>query len=303
MHISDFFKQNFLIDTHAHLNSDVFKDNDSVISIKNKENSNINDNELRANSLDNIIDKCLDNNVLQILDVAVSIESSIKSINISKKYSNVKSFIGIDPEVFEPNSEMFIGFEINDKYFENVFSNLEYLILKNREDVFGIGESGLDYYHNLNSNLDNELINKSKQFQERLFKLHLELASKYNLPLTIHSRGAEIECLNIIKKYNVTGIFHSYTGDYSTAKSILDLGWGLGVNGIFTFKKANEIREMYKKILGKLKADISFLELYAKGIFFETDSPYLSPEGKRGETNTPVNVLDIYNFFIKELSS
>lgn len=279
INIASLFNEDILIDTHAHLNSIEFdKNRDELLSLAEI------------------------NGVLKILDVAIDLESSKRSIEISSRNKNVKSFIGIDPEVFEPGSLLFKGSELEDNFFSNLYKELKSLLIENKKYIFGIGETGMDFYHNSIGGLTEEQILESNINQEKLFKQHLELAQEFSLPLTIHSRGAEKECLKIAKSYNVSGIFHSYTGDYNTAKKILDSGFGLGINGIFTFKSAVDLREMYKKIIGKLSSDVSPIDFYKKGIFFETDSPYLTPQGKRGEINNPSNILDIYNFVVKTLS-
>ncbi len=229
-------------------------------------------------------------NISQIWNVSVNLKTSTQSMSIESEI--VKSFIGIDPEVFIPGSELFMGLDL-DEMLQQSYESLKKIILQNRSKVIGIGETGLDYYWLNNSDLSSEFKNKSKLLQKRLFEIQLELASELNLPLTIHSRGAEEECLRVVKKYNTKGVFHSYTGDYNTAVKILDAGWGLGINGIITFKNALELRQTYKKILTGKKLSTPE-DYYRSNIYFETDSPYLAPEGKRGTTNEPANVSDIF---------
>lgn len=270
-----------LFDSHAHVSDSLYsKDIDSVVM--SAEQSSVN----------------------AILDVAVDIESSKRSIYLSQTYpGRVFSFVGIDPEVFIPQSPFFIGFDKDQTWFEEQYNILTELITQNKEFIIGIGESGMDYHHNQfnyeGDRISHEDLENSNELQERLFKLQLELAQKFKLPMTIHSRKAENKCLEIVSEYDVSGIFHSFTGNYSEAVKILDKGWGLGVNGIITFKKAEELREVYKKILGKVDIDTEAEFFYEKGIYFETDSPFLSPEGKRGERNTPANVKIVYDNFKK----
>ncbi len=272
-----------LIDSHCHLNSVVY-DKDRA----------------------GLITQAREAGVAQIWDVGIDIESSRKSIEISKSSSGmVKSFVGIDPEVFIPGSPLFIGNDIENSWFEQQFKILDDLINQNHTLIVGIGESGMDNHWAVGHPASQNDIEASLNLQKKLFNIHLELASKYKLPLTIHSRGAEQECVDFIKRSanDVTGIFHSYTGTYKTAKQILDLGWGIGVNGIFTFKNANDLREMYKKILGKeVPADFSIEDLYKKGIYFETDGPFLAPEGKRGTRNEPANVKIVYDYFLNMIN-
>ncbi|MCA9386696.1 TatD family hydrolase [Candidatus Dojkabacteria bacterium] len=264
--------KNILIDSHSHINFEGYDE-----------------------SIEQIVNNAIKNGVEELWDIGTNLESSKKSISISKKYPQIKSFVGIDPEVFVPGSDFFLGFDKNDTWIELMFNELSNLIEENKDYVVGIGESGLDHYWFRDKSKEEQ--EKSANLQEKLFRMHLELANKYNLPLSIHSREAEELCLEIVKKYEVAGIFHSFTGNYQTAKGILDAGWGLGVNGIVTFKNAFELREVYKKLLNgkKLGQPIDF---YNSGIFFETDSPFLSPERRRGEQNEPANVKLIYDHFV-----
>lgn len=274
-----------LFDSHAHISSVEFKDD-----------------------TDNVIKNALENNVEYMLDVSVDLEYARRSLELCRKHKGiVYAFVGIDPEVFIPNSHMFLGFDKDSTWFEDQYEESKKLVEENKDLVIGIGESGMDFYHNKQNYKEDRLshddLEKSKAMQEKLFRLHLELAQELKLPMTIHSRGAESECLDIAKGYNVSGIFHSFTGNYLEAKNILDSGWGLGVNGIVTFKKADELRNVYKQILGKIPKDVTPEWFYSKGIYFETDSPYLSPEGKRGERNEPGNIKTIYDQFVSLLQS
>jgi len=278
MTLAEIFNIKGLFDSHAHLAYS--SETEVALMIKNAKTAN-----LQA-----------------VCNMGIDIPSSQKVIAQSKSSNKyIQTFVGIDPEVFEPGSELFVGFENGEIFIEEQMALLLNLIYENIEFVTGIGEAGMDYYHfeqTQTSVSDKEF---SKTLQQKLFIKHLELADEFKLPLSIHSRWAEKDCLTIIKSYVSRGIFHSYTGDLETAKKVLDNGWGLGVNGIITFKNADNLRGLYRKIIGKVSEDWSPLDFYNKGIFFETDTPFLSPNGKRGQTNEPANVSVIFDFFINYL--
>lgn len=286
MHIRDLIKENRLFDSHAHLNFEGY-DNDR----------------------EEVVQRALDNGVEVIYDIGTDIEASKKSVELAKKFKGIVfSFIGIDPEIFLPGSEMFIGLDKDDKWISEQKKVLQEIISQNKEYVAGIGESGMDFFRlgQLLKEVENEdkktdvseTVKASMKLQLALFRMHLELAKEFNLPVSIHSRGAEKECLEVVKQYpDTTGIFHSYTGDFETAQGILEAGWGLGINGIATFKNAKVMRDMYSKILGDT-TNLKPADFYNKGIFFETDSPFLSPEGKRGDRNEPSNIRLIFDLFV-----
>ncbi len=280
MHISELMPKNGLFDSHTHL---IFRE--------------------YPLNMDEIIEKSRGLGLTTILNVCTDLETSMQAPELSKTYNGyVKSFIGIDPQEVIPNPEHFMGLDVTDEQIQELKSKIEALYSANKESVIGIGETGMDFFWI--KELDQTTQEKSKRLQQKLYVIHLEMAEKYNLPLTIHSRGAETECLEVLKQNttNTKGIFHSFTGTYEQAKAILDSGNGLGVNGIVTFRNANSLRETYKRILGIVKDTEDPSYFYKKGIFFETDAPFLSPEGKRGEINYPYNVTDIYKIFTEFLS-
>ncbi|MDQ6984697.1 MAG: TatD family hydrolase [Candidatus Dojkabacteria bacterium] len=277
-----FGKPEYLFDSHAHINDESYDED-----------------------LKKIIQNAQDNNVKEIFDVSVNKISCEKSILISKENEFVKSFIGIDPDVLIPTSELFEGLHFKIDWFNITRFKLSKLIENNIENVIGVGETGIDLYWIEKALADGQInefeYNESIRLQRELFELHLDIAKEFVLPLTIHSRNAEDLCLEIVKSKDAVGIFHSYGGDYEIAKRILDNGWGLGVNGIVTFKNAEDVRKMYRKILGKISYDVSPSDFYEKGIFFETDSPFLTPHPKRGTRNEPANVSSIFEQFIASL--
>ena len=71
---------------------------------------------------------------------------------------------------------------------------------------------------------------------------------------------------------NLSGVFHCFTGDWETAKIIMDSGFMMGIGGVVTYKKAQEVRDVVAQI------PLEFIVL-------ETDAPYLSPVPYRGKRN------------------
>jgi TatD DNase family protein len=127
-----------------------------------------------------------------------------------------------------------------------------------------IGEIGLDFYWDKTF---------GKQ-QLEAFRIQIEWALHYNLPIVIHTRNAMQETIDVIKEYlskGIKGIFHCFSGNYENAKEIIDTGFYLGIGGVVTYKNSG-LAEVLAKI------DLEYLVL-------ETDSPYLSPVPYRGKRN------------------
>lgn len=280
-----FFQDDNLFDSHCHLNEGSFnEDRDAVVQ------------------------RSVEAGVGKIIDIAIDIACSQRAIGHAKNYAGVVyACVGIDPDVIIPTSELYQGnLDQDEKFWDEQMSQLRKLVKDNPEQVVAIGETGIDG-HWVNriedpTMKDQAFIAKVMQQQELLFRKHLELAAEVKLPLSVHSRAAEEQCLEVVRQYPAAhGVFHSYTGSYEIAKQVLDAGWALGLNGIVTFKNSNELRETYKKILGKVSSDWQPSDFYSRGVYFETDAPYLAPEGHRGERNEPALVANIYDATIAAL--
>ena len=135
--------------------------------------------------------------------------------------------------------------------------------------IVGIGECGF------NQPIENN--DRDLKEQEKVFRMQVELAIEKNLPLVVHTRNSDNETYEVLKSYknsNLKGVIHCFVSDYEFAKKILDLGFYLSFNGIVTYKSGIGIHETIKKMpLDKM--------------LFETDAPYLTPEGYRKEINEP----------------
>lgn len=215
--------------------------------------------------IDNIIKLSLENSVYRFINNGCDSKSNIEVLEKINKYSNMYGALGIHPEYVDK-------YNLEDiKFIENNLSN---------EKIIAIGEIGLDYYYT----------KENKNEQIKLLEMQLELAEKYNIPVIIHSRDATEDTINILKKYKVKGIIHSFSGSLETAKEYIKMGYLLGVNGVITFKNAH-IKEVIKEI------PLEYLVL-------ETDSPYLTPVPFRGKQNNPCHILDIAKFIceLKDIS-
>lgn len=179
-------------------------------------------------------------------------ETNKEVIELVNKYPNVYGVLGIHPEEIDKITEDSF------KYIEENLSN---------KKIVGIGEIGLDYYWR----------NDNKEEQIEVFKKQLDLATKYNLPVVIHSRDAIGETYDIISKYKLKGIIHCFSSSLEMAREFIKLGYKIGIGGTVTFKNSVKIQEVVKNI------DL-------KDITLETDSPYLSPDPFRGQKNEPKNV-------------
>lgn len=207
--------------------------------------------------VDDIMKKINSSNVNRVINNACDFKTSLEVLDLSKRYSNMYCAIGLHPE--------------NDL---DEIDNVMALIIKNKDNpkMVAIGEIGLDYYYNKD--------NKEEQIE--ILCKQLKLAEKLNIPVIIHSREATGDMLSILKKYDVKGVIHCFSGSVEVAKEYIKLGYKLGINGVITFKNCKLIEVI--KTIG------------VDNVVFETDSPYLAPVPFRGEENNPTHVIDIVNF-------
>jgi TatD DNase family protein len=136
--------------------------------------------------------------------------------------------------------------------------------------VVAVGETGLDYYYS----------HSPHDVQRRVFSQFIHMAHDTDLPIVVHERDAARDAAELLRtegSAHLRGVIHCFTGDYEAACAYLDLGFYLSFTGIITFKNAEPLREVVRKVpLEKL--------------FVETDSPYLTPVPHRGKRNEPAYV-------------
>jgi TatD DNase family protein len=143
--------------------------------------------------------------------------------------------------------------------------------LADRPRVIGIGECGLDFHYDLSP----------RDVQAKVFRQHIEAARRTELPLVIHTREADAVMADILREEHARAPFkllmHCYTSGLELAETAMDLGAWFSVSGIATFKAAEEVREVIRR-------------MPEDRIIVETDCPYLAPIPHRGRRNEPAYV-------------
>jgi TatD DNase family protein len=200
-------------------------------------------------SLDEIVNKAKEKNVNTLIISGCDKNGIIEGLDIINKYDNIYMTIGFHP------SEANITTEEDLIWLEN--------LIKENDKIIAVGEIGLDYYW----------VKDNKELQRDLFRRQLDIATRLNLPVVIHSREATQESYDILKEYNLKGIIHCYSGSLEMAKEYIKLGYKIGIGGVVTFKNTNLV-DVVK-------------EIDLKDITLETDSPYLAPTPYRGKQNSP----------------
>lgn len=185
-------------------------------------------------------------------EVGFNVASSIKALELSKKYQEVYAIIGTHPE----------DAPISDEDIEI------YRSMCQDDKVIAIGEIGLDYHYRTDN----------KQEQANAFIKQLGLAKEVGLPTVIHLRDAygDFEDLLSQNKHLLgTGmLLHCYSGSAEYVKQMKKYDAYFALGGIVTFKNA--------------KKDDVIKAIPLDRLVVETDCPYCTPEPFRGKTNRPV---------------
>jgi len=197
-----------------------------------------------------------DNGIEYVVNVASSIETVDKTIELTREYDFIYGAIGVHPEECAPLTEEHI------KRFKE---------LSKEPKIVAIGEIGLDYYWN----------EPEPAIQKKWFDRQLELAKEVNLPVIIHSRDAAKDTLDMMKAADakqVGGVIHCFSYGVEMAREYLNMGFFLGVGGVVTFKNGRKLKEV-----------VEYAPL--DRILLETDCPYLSPVPNRGKRNSSLNLV------------
>ena len=200
-----------------------------------------------------IIREIKENNIKYVTVVGYNIESSIKAIEIANKYDNIYATVGISPNDLDSQIDL-----------EKIES------LAQDKKVVAIGEIGLDYYWN----------KENKDLQKDIFVKQIEIANKMDLPISIHTREAVYDTLEVLKnriKVKNSGIFHCCPLNMELIKEAVKLGFYISFSGNVTFKNSKNANKCIEAVpIDKL--------------LIETDSPYMTPEPYRGKRNNSIYV-------------
>jgi TatD DNase family protein len=209
---------------------------------------------LKKNTPDEILSMAREVGVDKFITIAVEPDNLQTVLDISAQYEDVWCTQGV-----HPHDARLVDQEVLATIKKNAIEN---------EKVVAIGEIGLDYHYD----------NSPRDIQRDYFKQQLELAIELDMPVVIHTREAEKDTIAILDEFaprmNKKGVLHSFTSKPELAEKALEHGFHLGFNGIITFKKAEEVREIVKIVP-------------IEKILIETDAPFLTPAPHRGKENAP----------------
>jgi len=187
----------------------------------------------------------------RIVTVGTGIESCRAALEIAQLHEEVFAALGIDPhQAGEPEAGR----------VDELRNLLE------DEKAVAVGETGLDYFRDRGG----------RDRQRKLFEAQLDLAAELGKPVVIHTRDADADTADVLAGFDGTVVMHCFSSP-GLLRTVVDRGYYVSFAGNVTFPKAGDLRA-------------AAAQVPAERILAETDSPYLSPQARRGRPNEPANV-------------
>ncbi|MGI8422790.1 MAG: TatD family hydrolase [Chloroflexota bacterium] len=208
-----------------------------------------------ARDLGETLDRAREAGVVAFVVVGYDLPSSVASVDLAARHPDIWAVVGLHPHNAKDATP-------------SLFAEIERLASAPR--VVAIGECGLDYYRDLSP----------RAKQREVFKAQLRIAAEQSLPVVVHSRDAMEETLGMLGEEHARepgGVMHCFDSSAADAVRTVDLGFYVSFAGPITYRKDSTLRSAAAAVPGEF-------------ILVETDCPYLSPDGHRGERNEPAHV-------------
>lgn len=194
---------NMIIDTHAHLDGEEFRDD-----------------------LDAVMQRAIDAGVGKVFLPAIDLNSADSVLSVCRRFpGRAYPMIGLHPEEVRSDwAEVLTQMKIRLHEGMSPSSDTPWI---------AIGEVGLDYYWS----------REYEREQLAAFEQQVKWSVETRLPLMIHCRKAQNEMVRLLRDYAEDlpgGVFHCFTGNEREAEELLQFDrFVLGIGGVSTFKKSH----------------------------------------------------------------
>ncbi|MFX0167608.1 MAG: TatD family hydrolase [Candidatus Hodarchaeota archaeon] len=213
-------------------------------------------------TLDQVIKEAKIVGVEKIIAVGMSAISIERILEISDRHKEIYPALGIHPEEVRMN-----------RHIENQLDSVIKTIKENKEKICAIGEIGLDHHFIKEEDL--------YPLQTNIFEKMLLLAQDLELPVNLHTKGAEKLVFDMLPSFNIPNVnIHWYSGPEEFLNLGIDRGYFFSITPAISYSPA------VKKTV--LKVDEEHLLL-------ESDGP-VKYSGKDG---TPTMIRDVLNTISK----
>jgi TatD DNase family protein len=205
-----------------------------------------------AESADELVRRARAAGVDRIVSVGSRLDSCRETLAIAAGHEGVFASLGIHPhQAGEPDA--------------NRLDDLRQLLRDER--AVAVGETGLDFYRDY----------APRDRQRALFEQQLELAVELSKPVVVHTRAASQETAAALASFPGTVVLHCFSAP-DLLPVALERGYYVSFAGNVTYPKAEDLRNAAQQVS-------------RDRLLAETDSPYLSPQPRRGRPNEPANVV------------
>ena len=205
-----------------------------------------------ADAADELVARARNVGVERVVSVGTGLESCRETLTIAHRHDGVFAALGIHPHRAADADA-------------GALDELRELLADPR--AVAVGETGLDHYRDY----------APRDRQLRLFERQLELAAELGKTVVIHTRDASEETAATLAGFGGTVVLHCFSAP-ELLPIALERGYYVSFAGNVTYPKAAELREVARAVP-------------ADRLLAETDSPYLSPQPRRGRPNEPANVV------------
>lgn len=212
-----------------------------------------------------LLNEMKDKGICSVIEAGIDFSLNQRIVEFCGQYNLMYAALGVHPKYVA---------KLDDVKFTQIKKMLD-----ENEKIIAIGETGLDFYHCKDET--------TKALQKKWFHNFIALAIHRSMPMVIHCRDAYPDLIKILSGYHFPskpGTIHCFSGTLDEAKTLIDLGFYLGIGGKFIRDNSKELEDVIKAI--PLEA-----------IVLETDAPYLSPISEE-KINTSMNL----GFIAEELA-
>jgi TatD DNase family protein len=205
-----------------------------------------------------VLERMRANGVTHALTISTTLETFPAVRNVAHAHANLWCSAGVHPDERRDGREATLD---------------ELLEMAADPKVVAIGETGLDYYR----------VEGDTEWQRERFRTHIRAARRCGKPLVIHTRSSAEDTIRLMREEGadeVGGVMHCFTETWEVAEAAMALGFHISLSGIVTFKNAQTLKEVAKRVP-------------LERMLVETDSPYLAPVPHRGKPNQPAFVKHV----------
>ena len=220
----------------------------------------------KGNNRRELIREIEKSDIAYAMDIGCDLETSMMAVNHAKEYPWCYAVVGYHPHEAKDMGDM------------------ELMMIKSlakKDKVQAIGEIGLDFHYN----------HSDQDVQRECFRKQIRLANELKMPIVIHSREADQECMDILREEGAFSderkswfplrpdgtkdarvLLHCFSGSREIGEQYVRQGATLSIAGPVTYKNNR-----------KTPAVVEAIPLMH--LLIETDAPWLTPEPMRGKKN------------------